>query len=1210
MNEFIFDDFARTTLGAATNAGDGTPLTPSQIDQVIAYLKSPNSGPDGITGYAEYLNIQMQAHPPHFPPGIDYVGFSGTDHMQVKNFDNAMNYVSDVGKKAGIIGDTPWGTFIERLDANPEFDVIQRNFRQFMESQGFKPLRADHMGALQDIMWNAGSPEYFENAIATQRPIVAFVENAPPGRGFSNFELPTALKHPDAVINGYPVSAFGPDPLTFASRSAAEFQQLERTIAQAATANGGHVVNVGQVRSSLNLIEGYDAVNKTLFNQPVDAFKSLSFDEMAVTRSAWVASPARVAAGLHASTMADTTRSTLAEPGAPRGPPSQAMHAEGVVAAESVIPPRQRGFASMELLIGEVPRNTLIRSGGMLATGIDLGLSAQRAAELLEQDNPRAARSEVDHALARNLGAWTGGTSMAYAVGTSGYLPAALLVADAVLVSKGFDKAMELKENREIYHQTDKQGVAWQFDGYGWTKEGVVDGTLDGEENPVASRIGASYGKSLELGAYANATAVKLALGKVPPPQDPFDIPARASDQWGLDNPSWKRNPDTEQWQRVVKTGVTGANDRGTYDVQTADSERAAELNREALGRIAENIARGRETIAATYLEHHAARREGDFVGVPAAVQTALPRADLVTGSDQRTYHREADGTWTSLGQVAQGNLALELELTRMVRQPSIEQHAQRLTSLEAQPEPTREQMQQNELLHRYYQHGINHLTPEWQQAIEQAMQRTRDEHGLASVGSYGLLAMPLEQRTGNSPYSAASPIAHYERGPDGVDRIAAVTSTEEIVQSWREVRMHHSQQASIPEVPESPELRVAASSPQQSEAREQAVREAQRSGLSQNEVEQVATLAAVQVHAPRLDPTQRERTEEEIRPERENVAVPEAHAPAQPAAATMQEAVASPEPEAETRAQTQDAGPIGATTPATPEVEGLRPGDHGEDVELLQFRLQRVGMQGPGGQPVPQDGRFGPETEHAVRQFQQAQALPVTGVVDQEMQMALMHAHHAHLPPTPAAAAQPLPQQAAQQDACGLETQVQAAHVQPRPDTAGATPATREQPAADAQTQRAAPMMAPPSSGSGAGDVRREQEQEADELAARPRGRLQAFPPHHPDYPLFAAVQAGFPKGTPDEKPAELWYECKRDGIVRADQLDEVVRHNDRMIAFGKTPGFYAEVSLNTPAPPLEQTLQQSQALDEKRVQQMEQFREQQAQINAQSEGAPRLVR
>lgn len=117
-----------------------------------------------------------------------------------------------------------------------------------MTNEGATPYGKDYGGALRDMMWNAGSPKFFENAIATGKPLVAFVDGAPANRGFSNFELTTALDHPDARINGYPVSAFGPEPLEFARNSAAEYLQLERTLAQQATANSGQKVDVADIR--------------------------------------------------------------------------------------------------------------------------------------------------------------------------------------------------------------------------------------------------------------------------------------------------------------------------------------------------------------------------------------------------------------------------------------------------------------------------------------------------------------------------------------------------------------------------------------------------------------------------------------------------------------------------------------------------------------------------------------------------------------------------------------------------------------------------------------------------------------------------------------------------------------------------------------------------------------------------------------------------
>ncbi|MGZ1522735.1 hypothetical protein QYF28_22385, partial [Xanthomonas citri pv. viticola] len=216
-------------------------------------------------------------------------------------------------------------------------------------------------------------------------------------------------------------------------------------------------------------------------------------------------------------------------------------------------------------------------------------------------------------------------------------------------------------------------------------------------EQPVV----ASYEKSQELGALANAKAVELALGKAPPPQDPFDLPARASDQVGLDNQNWQRNPESQAWARQVKTAVSSANDRGSYEHQTASPERAQQLNQEALGRIESNIATGREAIAAAYLENHAAQRAQAYgVEVPAAVESVLAKQGQVLGHDGQVYQRSEAGQWAGKNGVVSGNLAVELELTDQLRQPSIERSQEALAAIQALPAPTVAQMEHNELLH------------------------------------------------------------------------------------------------------------------------------------------------------------------------------------------------------------------------------------------------------------------------------------------------------------------------------------------------------------------------------------------------------------------------------------------------------------------------------------------------------------------------------
>lgn len=524
------------------------------------------------------------------------------------------------------------------------------------------------------------------------------------------------------------------------------------------------------------------------------------------------------------------------------------MSPGGVLVVESVLgeevasrlraPVGQRGGVTLDLLLGEASTSQLIRSGGLLATGADAVITARRTSQLLEEGNGTAAQSELTHALARNGGGWIGGMATASVIGTSSFVPAAIVAGDALLMSKAFDKGADLLDNRAVYRQTDKADVTWQFNGLNWQRQATMDSAGDGLGNPAERSVGASYEKARELGAYANVKAVELALGKAPPPQDPFSIPAREG-EGRLDNPNWHRDAQTEQWTRQVKIGVSGANDRGVYETQTASPERASELNREAVQRIENNIANGRAAIAASYLETRAATRASDFVPlVPEAVEQARASSDAVRGSDNQRYQRDEAGQWTHAGQTAQGNMALELELTRTIQQPSLERFNETIAALEARPLPSAAEMNQNELRHSYYAAGIA-LTPVWEQAIELATTRTREQHGI--IG-------PTMQELGPSVAGNAGesrPITHYQVGQDGVARAVATTTTVELQAAWSEVRARAAEQAPVPE---SPELRIAALSAREREAYQQALQEANRQGAATVDAGQVARAAAQHV--------------------------------------------------------------------------------------------------------------------------------------------------------------------------------------------------------------------------------------------------------------------------------------------------------------------------------------------------------------------------
>ncbi|WP_353075773.1 XVIPCD domain-containing protein [Stenotrophomonas sepilia] len=561
------------------------------------------------------------------------------------------------------------------------------------------------------------------------------------------------------------------------------------------------------------------------------------------------------------------------------------MSPGGVLVVESVLgeeaasrlraPVGQRGGVTLDFLLGEASTSQLIRSGGLLASGADAVITARRTSQLLEEGNGTAAQSELTHALARNGGGWIGGMATASVIGTSSFVPAAIVAGDALLMSKAFDKGADLLDNRAIYQQTDKADVTWQFNGLNWQRQAVMDSAGDGLGNPAERSVGASYEKARELGAYAHVKAVELALGKAPPPQDPFSIPAKDGES-RLDNPNWHRDAQTEQWTRQVKISVSGANDRGVYETQTASPERANELNREAVQRIESNIANGKAAIAASYLETYVATRASDFVPlVPEAVEQARARPDAIQGSDNQLYQRDDAGQWHHAGQIAQGNMALELELTRTIQQPSLDQFNQTIAALDARRLLSAAEVNQNELRHSYYAAGIA-LTPAWEQAIALATARTREQHGIAGPTLQEL--GPVAE--GNA--GASRPITHYQVGQDGVARAVATTSTQELQAAWNEMRARANEQAPLPD---SPELRIAALSAGEQEAYRQALQEANRLGAAQVDAGQAARAAAQVAHG---DKPSEQGGNVEVRPEE-----PATVQPIAPAAVAVTPAVA-----------------------------------------------------------------------------------------------------------------------------------------------------------------------------------------------------------------------------------------------------------------------------------------------------------------------------
>jgi hypothetical protein len=903
VTDFIFDDFARTTLGGAQNSATKTPLSAQQVADVIAYLKSPGSGPDAATSYAEYVASKLSSHPPELPPGVDYVGFSGADSSGKSNFQQAVQYGKELGGRAGIIGDTPWGQFVQDLDVNaasyPEFQAMQDGLQDFMKAQGTEPRGKNHAGALLDMMWNAGSPPYFENAIATGKPLLALVENAPPNRGFSNFELATALEHPNVRINGYPISAFGSDPLAFASKSAAEYQALERSLAEAASINSGQPVTVAEVRLHLKPIDGYDAVDQVLFDRPVHEFKSLNLTEMAATRADWHAARASLGTSprLHAEAPEHAPHAAT-PPGGARAPPGgTAGIAE--VATESAPHGVQAGMS---------PGMKVAGVAGVALLAHDFATSGHKWVELYSHGNAAGADSTASHFVGRNVGGGLGGFVAGAGVGlaTGSWTgPGAIAagIGGGVLGAYMGERWADQRDIDHIYTQKDTMGREWtrsptdpdarwlrasdqqqvQSGDLGTGVEVRPVQTALGEDVTVRTHYVATGTLERQLDWKAAKASYELGLTNPPPAQDPYRL--RARDDQGPAPGAFEtgrafvRDPASREWELEIKQIVDGH----VPITRTApvSPEQSLQLDEQSRAVIAQNAANTPAAMAARYMVAYEQGRWSDFgdakdPSIPLAIQNARDSADTLRASDGNRYTRDEEGQWVSKGLVldsaANRNVSEELEVTWQSQQAGVAGLNVMAEEIRANvhlaPEGIRGQVDA-----LYQQHGI--VRTEEQLAATAAAV----EQSLASNGRQGDLVLELMPDPRTHAPSPESAIAAF--GDAGGRMVLTATTTMEDVAKIQSLHQQPSATAAVPNgahvstldtvtvsasgqvrrpeqmpVQEAPELRIDALSPQERDAHQQALHEVNRQGVSAVEAEQVAAIAATQAGGGRVDET------------------------------------------------------------------------------------------------------------------------------------------------------------------------------------------------------------------------------------------------------------------------------------------------------------------------------------------------------------------
>lgn len=436
----------------------------------------------------------------------------------------------------------------------------------------------------------------------------------------------------------------------------------------------------------------------------------------------------------------------------------------------------QQGHA--ERMRSGVPGNTTLRAATGLGIAATLaeGLSvADRIGMQLAQDNPLAANSTLRHYVARGTGGWMGGALTGLAVGWETGPGAILFVAGgAVIGSEVGEKVATWWDNRDIVNQQ-FDGAAWRFNGHAWRRQDRVDATQDGTDNAVKTDVAASYTQARQLNYMATNVATVMAMGDAPKPRNPFVLPADEQDRHSLRTRSWHRDPDSGEWRREVVTGLDHRELPGKSEFIAAPPDRAAQLDAQAAQIIQANLANGPVAIAARY---DAAYRQGgwsQFGPMPKQVQAALDNPDRMLASDGELYKRQADGQWRERdsGKPAQGNLAAELDYTRLALQMGLEQHAQAMAAMPPRETRTPDQQRQEHLVYQYQLSGIE-LKPEWLAGIDRAVRQTQAETGVRST-------MLQLKNVAEGKAMADSPIVHYAIDADGSHRVVATTDPQTI---------------------------------------------------------------------------------------------------------------------------------------------------------------------------------------------------------------------------------------------------------------------------------------------------------------------------------------------------------------------------------------------------------------------------------------------
>lgn len=278
------------------------------------------------------------------------------------------------------------------------------------------------------------------------------------------------------------------------------------------------------------------------------------------------------------------------------------------------------------------------------------------------------------HTHSRNAAGWAGAETFTAAGAALGVESGpGLFVTGAIGGLVGFvagDKIADAYDQYRIRNQKDPQGHSWTLDDqHGWVRD-----LPPLPEHPHGQKMIADPILSSRLSYQASNTAVELALATDYKARDPFTQSAAPGDTPSLREAPWTHQAESHQWTREVtdewlEHGLTRSHR------ETADTHRAAELDRAAEHTIQQNVAESPVGVAQRYREAYEQQGWAHHGPMSEAVAYALNApSDNVLASDGHNYTHGRDGEWSRSVMFfgtssADGRLREELDASERVAQ-------------------------------------------------------------------------------------------------------------------------------------------------------------------------------------------------------------------------------------------------------------------------------------------------------------------------------------------------------------------------------------------------------------------------------------------------------------------------------------------------------------------------------------------------------------